>query len=288
MPNPFEKWGVIYMSSTEQLEIYEILKINELFDSQGWPKDEKNKSSLYKRYLNRYMKLDPAERQLFIKLSNQYKWVSADEYLTSAVQLLENVVRKHCTNAGQAVWIYPIKKNEDQRHIKSSDVVSYLCKSLPIQYSAILYKRKIHIISTLDDLIQKKDKIQKSVLFLVDDFIGSGNYASSVVDELISNGIPEDKMVVCSLYISEMGLKMLQTRKCSLEFLNVAPSCISELSTSEQELILQMESSLNVDDEFSLGYGQSANLISLLRTPNNSLPVFWLDKGRTHSAPFPR
>ncbi len=276
------------MSSPEPLEIYEVVKINELFDSQGWPKDEKDKSSLYKRYLSRYMKLGPEERQLFIKLSNQYKWVSPDEYLASTVQLLENAVKKYCSNAGQAVWIYPIKKNEDQRHIKSSDVVSYLCKSLPVQYNATLYKRTINIISTLDDLIMKKKNIQKSVLFLVDDFIGSGKYASGVVDELISNGIPENNIVVCSLYISEMGLKALKAKRCKLEYLNIAPSCISKLSAPERELILKIEASLNVEGDFSLGYGQSANLISLLRTPNNSLPVFWLDKGRAHSAPFPR
>ena len=65
-------------------------------------------------------------------------------------------------------------------------------------------------------------------------------------------------------------------------------SIIDKLPEKEKDLLKHIETSLGVEEDFKFGYGHSANLISLLRTPNNSLPIFWLDKGRSHSAPFPR
>ena len=60
------------------------------------------------------------------------------------------------------------------------------------------------------------------------------------------------------------------------------------MAPQEKELLTQIENTLGVEEEFRLGFGGSANLITLIRTPNNSLPLFWLDKGRSHTAPFPR
>lgn len=276
------------MANQGTLSYYDVLKIDDVFSQHGWPKDCINKSSLYKRFIRTYEQLSGEERDLFIKLSRLYKWVSVPEYLDLVIKLLENVATKHYGIRAQDIWIYPIKKDEHCGVIKSADVVSYLCKAMQIQYSDQLYKRNIHVIGSLTEIRSKKSKFKERRLLIFDDFIGSGKYASEVLDELITAGIPAVNVVICSLFISELGLQQLSSKGCHIEYIEVAQSIIDKLSSKEKELLKNMETSLGVEENFEFGYGHSANLISLLRTPNNSLPIFWLDKGRSHSAPFPR
>ena len=49
-----------------------------------------------------------------------------------------------------------------------------------------------------------------------------------------------------------------------------------------------IEDKLKVDSDFRLGYAQSEALISLIRTPNNTFPVFWKKKDKSSPAPFLR
>lgn len=86
------------MANQSALSYYDMLKIDEVFSQHGWPKDAVNESSLYKRFIRTYEQLSIEERDLFIKLSRLYKWVSLSEYLDLVVQLLEKAVTKYCRN----------------------------------------------------------------------------------------------------------------------------------------------------------------------------------------------
>lgn len=276
------------MAKQSTLSYYDMLKIDDIFTQRGWPKDSINKSSLYERFIRTYEQLNGEEKDLFIKLSLSYKWVPLSEYLNLVVQLLEKAVIKYYGAKAQDIWIYPIKKVEHSGTIKSADVVSYLCKAMQIQYSDQLYKKKVHVICSLSEICKKKTKFKEKPLLIFDDFIGSGKYALDVIDELASAGIPAGNVVACSLFISELGLQQLSSKKCPIEYIEVTQSIIDKLSAREKDLLIRIETALGVKEDFKFGFGHSGNLISLLRTPNNSLPIFWLDKGRSHSAPFPR
>lgn len=114
------------------ISFYDTVKINDVFSKQGWPIDEVNKSSLYHRFLQTYIQLDSTERDLFIKLSAMYRWVSFSEYQQLIVPLMEQAVQKYYGKKTQDVWIYPIKKAEHLGTIKSSDLVAYLCKAVQL------------------------------------------------------------------------------------------------------------------------------------------------------------
>ena len=217
------------MTNQNTLSYYDMVKIDEVFSQHKWPKDDVNKSSLYKRFIRTYEQLSDEERDLFIKLSRLYKWVSLSEYLDLVVQLLENSVTKYYGSRAQDIWVYPIKKSEHCGIIKSADVVSYLCKATQTQYRDQLYKRKVHVIGSLSEIHTKKNKLKEKPLLIFDDFIGSGKYASEVLDELVSVGIPADNVVICSLFISELGLQQLSSKDCHIEYIEIAPSIINKL-----------------------------------------------------------
>lgn len=270
------------------LSYRDITNIISLFNNQKWPIDQAHKSSLYNRFINTYTKLDNEERTLFLKLSSMYKWVNLSEYQGLIVTLLENIVKKHCSAHTQDVWVYPIKKKEHTNTIKSSDLVSYLSSSVQVQYSDTLYKKKIHVLSSIDQVESKRAKFLKSPLLILDDYIGSGKYTSEVIEELNALSISASTIVIGSLFISSGGLKKLQPICPNIEYLESIESVSSNLSNSEMQTLKSIENKLSITENYKLGYGGTASLITLIRTPNNSLPVFWFETGRSHSAPFPR
>ncbi len=50
----------------------------------------------------------------------------------------------------------------------------------------------------------------------------------------------------------------------------------------------EIEDKMSVKRNYRLGYGQSEALVTMCRTPNNTFPVFWEEKGNMKLAPFPR
>ena len=97
------------MANQSALSYYDTLKIDEIFSQHGWPKDAVNKSSLYKRFIRTYEQLSVDERDLFIKLSRLYKWVSLSEYSDLVVQLLEKAITKYLKMMKFVFWSKAIK-----------------------------------------------------------------------------------------------------------------------------------------------------------------------------------
>lgn len=275
------------MATQLNIPYYDALKINDVFKSQNWPIDELNNSSLYNRFLRTYDNLNGNEKELFLKLSSMYKWVTLSEYQKLVVCLMEKTVKKHYGKA-QDVWVYPIKKAEHLENIKSADFVSYLCNAVQLQHSDILYKKKFHVLGSMELVRGKKNKFEERPLLIIDDYIGSGKYVSEVVDELNKCGVPTNSIVICTLFISEKGLKKVFDSGVNIEYIESIKSVVSQLSPAERAVLKQIEDTLGVDETFHFGFGKAANLITLIRTPNNSLPMFWFDNGRAHNAPFPR
>lgn len=276
----------MYIMATE-LTMQDLSDIFQLFNHKGWLIDEKNKSSLYNRFRRTYEKFDTEERKLLINLSYQYEMVPLSQYQTLLTKVLSNTVKNHLGQK-QTIYVYPIKKKVHNDYVKSADVVTYLCNGTNIRYIDELSKKEFVCLGSLERVKEKKPNILKSKLVIVDDFIGSGNYATDVVNEIITLDIPVEQIVIVTLYITQNALDRVQNLSCGVEYGEVIESCISKLTASEKEILARMEQAIGVDAEFSFGYSHSGALISLIRTPNNTLPVFWKTNGRAYTPPFPR
>ena len=270
-----------------KITLEELTAIYELFKYKNWPIDETNKSSLYSRFYRTYEKFDEEERNLFIKLSYQYKVVSLNDYQELLTKVLSSAVKNHLGQA-QAVYVYPIKKNEHRDCVKSADLVTYLCNGTHMKYSDILSKKNFLCLGSMEQIAEKKSKIGKSRLIIIDDFIGTGNYARAVVSEIEGLGISPERIIIVSLFITKEALKRLQELDCSVEYGEMIESCLKEITSSEKEILARIEQRIGITEQYHLGYCQSGTLISLIRTPNNTIPIFWQPSGRSYAPPFQR
>lgn len=100
------------MADKYKLSYSDELKINDIFKVKGWKIDNANKNSLFNRFRERCQELNDEERDLFYKLTLDFKWVSLNEYIQLLSELLSKVVTKYIDSA-QHIYIYPKKKEED-------------------------------------------------------------------------------------------------------------------------------------------------------------------------------
>lgn len=266
------------------LEFTEIGEIGNVFARNKWPIETTEKYSLYNRVKKLYEIYDAEERKLLLKLLNQFQVISAGEYEQRLVPILEKAYVQYC-NKNQEMYVMPLKQQHDQHKLKSSDVIAYLCNCTRIRYSATLNNVKFISISNHSFLQSKIKKFDSRKLFVVDDFIGTGRYAADFIKELEACGLPRDKMVVLTLFIHEKGAKRLEQEHVECLFGEmIDDSVLTKLSAEEKNVLKRIEDGLKIAEGYRFGYEQSAALITLLRTPNNTLPMFHQGK----HAPFPR
>ena len=278
----------------ETLGIEEISLIIKLFENKGWNIDQSNVFSLYNRFKATYKFLNIEERQLFIELSYMYNIVTLNEYQTYIIDILKTIYLndKFSFKSEKDVYIMPLLSESESGQIKSSTLVSYLFNSTDLFYDDMLAKKSFHIIDNYEMLKKKVVNINnKKTLILVDDFIGSGRTAVKAIDDILNKGISSQNIIVLGLIVHKMGKELIQKKGIPV----FCKQIIGKELSSKQDLkdkieIMQgIERKLNVNEEYNLGYMRTEALISLIRTPNNTLPLFWYKgKQRKNQAPFPR
>ncbi len=276
------------MDKTELPHFYKA-KIFDIVHNSGWVLDEAQLDCLYDRLVIRCSHLrGKDERNLFIKLCAMYQFVGVAEYLPKLIKLLERVIDKQYSGQQKNVFIAPLKGKDNHGSIKSADFVSYLTQSVYMKYSRILSKKHFIILGSFEQIKKSSKSFLNKPLLLIDDFVGSGDYAIEVLQQLTEIGISPREVLICTLFITPKGLDRITNEGYSIEYLEMVESVLPKLSARERNLLAQIEDDMAVPKDLHFGYSESATLITLLRTPNNTLPVFWfLGKGKD-PAPFER
>lgn len=129
---------------------------------------------------------------------------------------------------------------------------------------------------------------------LVDDFIGSGTQVNAYISHLTTNcGV--NVVAIASVVIHENGRNYLE----GLGYTVVSElTCSKAIEPASQALALAREQAYAIYDaiekrikchpDVRRGYGQCEATVTLRRTPNNTLPIFWHEGRRKWPAPFPR
>ena len=128
---------------------------------------------------------------------------------------------------------------------------------------------------------------------LVDDYIGSGETLFACINEIISyNPDLKDKFIITTIAIQQDTVSKI---KDPLFYIDTVKRGITDCYNSPDkekhlETMLKLETRLISGRNFSLGYEQSEGLVTMLRTPDNTFPIFWHEykKSTNLHPPFPR
>lgn len=272
-----------------------IMKLNKIFKTNNWTEKDIDEF-VFDNFCKLINNLDNSQRALIIELTEKYKWISYNDYNSRVLSTIDSIELEKLQDL-KTVYLFPIIKREDEGKFKSGQFLIYQIKSFKRHlknYNGITFK----YISKFDDLKEENLKLKNNeALFLIDDYIGSGETLNFCLDELrVNPSISNDKINIISLASQNEIYEKLKAEGIAFYTDFISKKGISDnysppLLQEKIEIMLEIEKMIPGGSHYTLGYNQSEALITMVRTPDNTFPIFWktYKKGsQKFEAPFSR
>ena len=274
------------------------MKLVDTFKQNGWdvPESDVEYESRFYRFCKRLSILDTNEQALMIELTKQFKNIDAQEYTPYMVELLKQI---HSDQSdffvkNKKIFVLPLLAPEDFKKTKSSSYMWYNFHDERIRLSLLLKDKELVFCDPTRFSWIENLKENEAVL-LLDDYIGSGETAVNAVRWLHSQyNVDVEKTAILSIAAQEQGLEYiaenLQTRVFTylIRKKGLSDYYSDETLAKNIKIMTEIEKKLNVEKRFAFGYNKSEALISLIKAPNNTFPVFWFTTQKHEFAPFLR
>lgn len=126
--------------------------------------------------------------------------------------------------------------------------------------------------------------------------MGSGETIKATLTEILKNrNIKQNKIYIISISAQKESLDYINSLGISIYTEHLSRKGISDYYSSplleeKTKIMIEIEK-LIPGNHFSFGYKRSEALITLMRTPNNTFPIFWKEykkNGDKFEAPFSR
>lgn len=228
--------------------------------------------------------LDEQQRELFGHLIDSYLYVRD---ITPEIHALWVKIRSFCFQY-DLVYIVPLKNRHETR-TKSGDSVCYSLSSL--------FPRNDEKFTSFGTPFSNDIKpAPNSCIVIVDDFVGTGDSVEECCEQLRKIH-PDVPIVVATIVIQERGLQALEALGLEVVRNYVRNRVISDGTSIpgaplyNLDVYNSIERQLVVSHEYRLGYGASEAVVTVTRTPDNTLPIFWWNHNSeafSWPAPFPR
>ena len=284
-----------------------MLELDELFQKMNWEIDELSdvKKSLYKRYCEILKLIKVEEQNLLIDLSYRFEQIGIADYIEFFLMSFHSIEESKLDAKEKIIFAPLIRPYIDNKKAKgkiekpktkSAQFLFYLLHGQDLRW--IDYSSKFEFLETIRSV--KESYIEdKSLLILIDDFVGSGKTAIDCIKSIKSE-IEIDKKIsfsdICVISIAaqnegvvrletELGVKVYCDRIRQKGITDFYPT---NTVNKNMDLMLSIENTLKCPKEFSLGFENSEALITFMnKTPNNTFPVYWHETDKK-IAPFPR
>lgn len=277
-----------------------------LFEMKNWDID-RDPNMPFERFSANLARLEEVDQNFILEITekyNVYRLAHYEDMLNDCLFKLNQLAyfgNKSITVCPLLPYVEKMKNiegkviryNSGEKRVKSSNLVCYLFKSNQISYKNYLKDTKIEVLNYLEDQDILKLKTGESRLLLVDDYIGSGKTAVDTVESYLKLGVPLKNITILSLLIDEHGKRQLKNLGCKIVYSNFENHTIKNddgnVDEETREQIERIAKKLKVAKSYRYGYADTMALVSLVRTPNNTLPFFWFEKKeKGWYAPFPR
>ena len=272
-----------------------ISQLNKIFKNKRWIERDIDEY-VFDNFCKLLDNVKESERELIIELAERYQWISFSEYQDKILNTLESVEDEKVKEL-KKIYIFPIIKLEDEGGFKSGQFLIYQIKAFKKhlkKYSDIQFT----YVSKFDILTNPEFELHgNEAIFLIDDYVGSGETLNSCLKILRSNkNITNDKLNVITIAIQKEISNIINEEGVSIYSDYFSPKGLSDFNKSpileeKINIMLNIEKLIPGGSHFSLGYNRSEALITLARTPDNTFPIFWMRHRigkKYYDAPFSR
>lgn len=289
----------LYTKLNQSINPEVIQKVEYIFEQNGWKiESEKGEVLSWRTRFNKFCdtikSLNPKEQNLIFELTSKYTYISSSEYLGMIAKLLSKMYDCNFNNIKKynTYYVMPLISPQDrlEHKDKSSVFMQYLFGATELSYVKELEGIKINKVSSIEGLPKNINNKPTSIIIIVDDFIGTGETALECLKEYEDTQISKEKILVISLVTMKEGKDKIEEKGYTIFTLEEREKGISDNYYGKEleeriSIMREIEKILGVKEEEQFGYGSSEALVTMIRTPNNTFPIFWYDK---NNSPFPR
>jgi hypothetical protein len=272
-----------------------------IFAEKGWNIEERlfhnEKLRLFEAVCNFVSTFDGQDKEFIIELLRHYE--IKHDYRSFAFRFsdkLEELAASH-----GCICIVPVT-TKASKTTKSGDSLLY---ELRATFDTEAHKNVYFFDSPFSPDVGKRlqehkeaDGGRESLLIFVDDFIGSGTQLSTCFAECGAVLNASDKKMLTAFVVQDDTYYRLTIDSIFVFYEKLHQKAISGRGSIGRfpeadalSIYDKIEGILGVSEQYKRGYEQSEALITLKRTPDNTLPIFWYRQtkdGDKWPAPFPR
>lgn len=236
------------------------------------------------------------QRGLILELANRYFWLTPNEINAKLTNVL-NQIEVNKLNTAKRIIVFPIMKPEDEDRVKSGHGVIYKIRGVKPFLAQYNHIDVLEIIKYSDISEENFKAKPNDLIFLVDDYIGSGETIKTTLEIILKNrSIKVQQLNIITIASQMDTINFVQEQSIPMYYEDIQRKGITdyyEPAEIEEKInvMLEIEKLVPGGGMFSLGYNRSEALITLTRTPDNTFPIFWKDhkkNGVDYKAPFPR
>lgn len=275
----------------------DITRLYRIFEDLGWygADNKKYNEKLFENFCVILARLDSEQRDLMLNLTSKFIKIDFNKYVEHLLNAM-NPFPFSSLNADQPVFVLPLRAPRDTGKTKSATALPYFFIN-SILKNITTNDNPVYGLDSHYYLKEKHPNRKNSVIFALDDFIGSGDTANQFLDDMEKEVLNEtDKLIICTISILQTGFKSLTERGYDVFYSILQKKGISdELPENYRrkaiKLMIEIERKIGVSENYQFGYKQSEAMITLARTPNNTFPVYWWSAPNGKNAwpaPFPR
>ena len=260
------------------LDVTTMERITEMFHSKGWG-SEYAEGSLINKFCSLMEVLSSNQRELLFELTGDFLWVRFYEYQKYIIKALDNMFPA-INEQVERIYVYPLVESVENKS-KSAKFIAYALNDHEINNHRVLRGKETIICDKLAS-IPKRFKDRKEVLLVVDDFIGSGETAITGVGNILKEErIVKEKVFLLTLVGQADGIKAVEGAGIKVFCGEARCKGISDkysLSAKEakRQVMVDIEKIVKPKEDYRFGYKRTEALVSMIRTPNNTFPVYWL------------
>lgn len=289
------------------LTLEQLDRLRRIFAQKQWPLFESPDSpeydfssmedqNLFTNFSTILNKLSPVEIDLILTLTEDFDKIRL-EAMSIHFQRLIKQIPGPILESIEEVYVFPIVHVDDKNEVKSGHFISYNITHSYLKPLLKNLKNRIKQYNSVDSL--KHHFHRKNALIVgVDDFVGSAETANSFIDRYQAKrqGNQTDTLILLAVAAMDDAVQAIRARKVHIYASLVKTKGIGQSAKITDKpfaykVMDLIESALKFESNCNYGYLKSEALISLVRTPDNTFPVYWADEhsdGTGRSAPFPR
>lgn len=265
-----------------------IRELEQIFLFHKWFLDSELEKEIFDRFCKMLEIFAIDQQECILELTKNFLRVDFQEYYNH-IKICLSKIDQQILNPIRKIFIMPITSGKSN----SSTFVAYIFNDQKIISHPILRDKQVIIADNYEELGENFNR-RSNILLLVDDFIGSGQTVSNCLNK-INNIIDSKKIIVLSLVIQIQGYELLKSRNIPIVYSVLRQRGISDvyqdpLRKKFIDLMRSIEEIIGVDKDLCFGYNQTEALVKMIRTPNNTFPVYWCKskKNKKFIAPFKR